>query len=48
MKHERIKSGSSSPVLDSKIWRRSRSNLASPAERTIHLLAFPRIDKIDI
>jgi hypothetical protein len=48
MKHERIEGGSSSPLLDAKIWRRNRINLASPAERTIHLLAFPRVDKIDI
>jgi hypothetical protein len=48
MKRERIKGGSSSPLLDAKIWRRNRINLASRAGRTIHLLAFPRIDKIDI
>jgi hypothetical protein len=48
MKHERINGGSSSLVLDSKIWWRNRINLASPAERTIHLLAFARVDKLDI
>src|SRR6266480_3039243 len=30
--------GSSSPLLDVRIWRRSCINLASPAERPIHLL----------
>jgi len=48
MKYEHIESGSSSPLLDAKIWRRNRIDLAAPAERTIYLLAFPRVDKIDI
>jgi hypothetical protein len=47
MKHERIKGGSSNPSLYPKIWRRNRINLASPAERTIRLLAFARVDKLD-
>jgi len=48
MKNERIEGGSSNPLLDAKIWRRNRIDLASPAERTIHLPAFPRADKIEI
>jgi general secretion pathway protein D len=35
---KRVQGGSSSPLLDGKTWRRSRINLASPAERSIHLL----------
>src|SRR6266704_2377886 len=37
---KRIEGGSSSPLLDAKSWRRSRINLASSAERPIHLLTF--------
>jgi len=48
MKHKRIKGGSSSFLLDAKIWRRNQINLASPTERAIHLLAFARVDKIEI
>jgi hypothetical protein len=48
MKNERIEGGTSSPLLDAKIWRRNRIDLASHTERTIHLLGFPRVDKIDI
>jgi hypothetical protein len=48
MKHERIEGESSNPLLDARIWRRNRIDLASPAERTIHLLGFPPVDKIDI
>jgi general secretion pathway protein D len=33
----RLHGGSSSPLLDAKTWRRSRINLPSPAERSIHL-----------
>jgi hypothetical protein len=39
MMNAEIKGGSSSPLLDAKIWRRSRIFLASPAERPIHLFA---------
>jgi general secretion pathway protein D len=35
---KRVEGGSSSPLLDAKTPRRSRINLASPAERSIHLL----------
>src|SRR6266480_570156 len=35
---KRVQGGSSSPLLDGNTWRRSRINLASPAERSIHLL----------
>jgi len=48
MKHERINGESSNPLLYPKIWRRNRINLASPVKWTIHLLAFARVDKLDI
>jgi hypothetical protein len=48
MKHERINGGSSNPSLNPKIWWRNRIHLVSPAERTIHLFAFARVDKLGI
>jgi len=48
MKNERIEDESSNLLLDAEIWRRNRIDLAAPAERTVHLLGFPGVDKIDI